>query len=299
MIEIILFLVVTIIIIYYSNKSQCNYKKEPFQHQKYNNVVRNEIIKVNNENSNGNSYDKCNLDIDNLYILDRNKEYSKYINKLINNSDNINYTDDEIEIMKNKHQFYNINDNNNISNLVLGECKNSYGSSDDSGEKNIDENFNVDDVEGGYDVEGSYDVEGGYDVGGGSYYGINSNVSGGYNSDIKASIKGVGTYSKGALETIGSVGSVRSSGLIDNDECINNGYLTDYYYDLEGNNIKSTLKEYINSDKNNICEPVKYNKVGNGSGSSMIIPNQYDINKDLTNAYDVNWSNVINPLTIY
>lgn len=229
---------------------------------------------------------KCDLDIDNLYILDRNKEYSKYINKLIDNNDNINYTDDEIKIMKNKHQFYNINNNKNISNLVLGECKNSYG--DTFGE--------------GIDVNVS--IEGGYDVGGGSYYGTNSNVSGGYNSDIKPSIKGAGTYSKGALETIGSVGF---AGLINNDdpvrastcadECINNGYLTDYYYDLEGNNIKSTLKEYINSDENNICEPVKYNK--DGSGSSMIIPDLYDINKNLTDAYDVNWSDVINPLTIY
>jgi endonuclease YncB( thermonuclease family) len=230
---------------------------------------------------------KCNLDIDNLYILDRNKEYSKYINKLVDNNDNINYTDDEIKIMKNKHQFYNINNNDNISNLVLGECKNSYGY--------------------GYGAEGidvNVSIEGGYDVGGGSYYGTNSNVSGGYNSDIKPSIKGAGTYSKGALETIGSVGF---AGLINNDdpvrastcadECITNGYLTDYYYDLEGNNIKSTLKEYVNSDENNICEPVTYNKAG--SGSNMIIPDLYNINKNLTDAYDVNWSDVVNPLTIY
>lgn len=264
MIEIILFLVVIIIIIYYNNNSQCNYKKEPYTDSGSTNSTKSI------------SDSKCNLDIDNLYILDRNKEYSKYINKLIDNNDNINYTDDEIKIMKNKHQFYNINNNNNISNLVLGECKNSYDGDD----------INV-------------SMKGGYDVGGGSYYGINSNVNGGYNSDIKASIKGAGTYNKGALGTIGSVGSVGSTRLMDNDECINNGYLTDYYYDLEGNNIKSTLKEYINSYENNNCEPVKYNKVGNGSGSSMIIPDLYDINKNLTNAYDVNWSDVINPLTIY
>jgi hypothetical protein len=283
MIKIILFLVVIIIIIYYSNNSQCNYKKEPFQYQKYNGIAEDDNIEISDTEGTFGSNSKCNLDIDNLYILDRNKEYSKYINKLINNNDNINYTEDEIKIMKNKHQFYNINNNNNISNLVLGECKNSYGDGDAEGTFGGSEDVNV-------------DMEGGYDVGGGSYYGINSNVSGGYNSDIKASIKGAGTYSKGALGTIGSAGSV---GLMNNDECINDGYLTDYYYDLEGNNIKSTLKEYINSDENNKCEPVKYNKVGNGSGSSMIIPDQYDINKNLTNAYDIDWSKVINPLTIY
>lgn len=246
-----------------------------------------EAYTMSDRNDTGGSGDsgKCNLDIDNLYILDRNKEYSKYINKLIDNNNNINYTDDEIKIMKNKHQFYNINNNDNISNLVLGECKDSYGA-----EGTFGDGYGY----GAEDIDVNVSMKGGYDVGGGSYYGINSNVSGGYNSDIKPSIKGAGTYSKGALETIGTVGF---AGLIDNDECITNGYLTDYYYDLEGNNIKSTLKEYVNSDENNICEPVKYNK--DGSGSSMIIPDLYDINKNLTDAYDVNWSDVINPLTIY
>ena len=140
MIEIILFLVVIIII----------YTRQ-YNHKKPNNS---EPFKNDNDNDN----DKCNLDIDNLYIYDRDKNYNKYIGKVINENNNINYSKEEIEIMKNKHQFYNLDDKKNISNLVMGKCKNSYG---------------------------SYDIgNGSYDIGGGSYYGYNSNVSGGFNSDV-------------------------------------------------------------------------------------------------------------------
>lgn len=257
MIEIILFLVL-IIIIYYIRFSQDNYylfdKTEPFK---------------NNDN-----HDKCNLDIDKLYIYDRDKDYNKYVNKIIDNNNNINYSDEEIKIMKNKHQFYNLQNNNNISNLVLGECKNSYGCGYGC-------NYDGDAVD-------TVDAVGTYDIGGGSYYGYNSNVSGGFNSDINETM-GVGDVKgskleKGGNENSGAFGSCDSN-------------LANYYYDLEGNNIISTLQTYKdNYNDDNECVNVKY---GTNSKSSMIIPNTYNINKDLTNAYDVDWQNVLNPLTIY
>jgi hypothetical protein len=239
MIKIILFLVVIVIYLIYQNK-----KSEPF--------------KTNND-------EKCNLDIDNLYIYDRDKTYNKYINKVIDNNNNINYTKEEIEIMKNKHQFYNLDDKKNISNLVLGECKNSYGG-------------------------GSVDAVSTYDIGGGSYYGYNSNVTGGFNSDIDET--------KGYGDVKGSI--IEKDSINDKEDCDSN--LNNYYYDLEGNNIKSTLQQYkdenINNDK---CVPITYTNanIKNTIKNSMIIPNTYNINNDLTNVYDVDWSKVLNPLTIY
>jgi hypothetical protein len=111
MIEIILFLVVIIICTYQYNKKKTN-KSEPFKNDnKYN-------LDIDN---------KCNLDIDNLYIYDRDKNYNNYIGKVIDENNNINYSKEEIEIMKNKHQFYNLDDKKNISNLVMGKCKNAVG----------------------------------------------------------------------------------------------------------------------------------------------------------------------------
>jgi hypothetical protein len=255
MIEIILFLVVIIIICACQYNHKKSNKSEPFKK----------------------SNDKCNLDIDNLYIYDRDKNYNKYIGKVIDENNNINYSKEEIEIMKNKHQFYNLDDKKNISNLVMGKCKNSYG-------------------DGSYDIGGgSYDIGSGstdidvssYDLGGGSYYGYNSNVSGGFNSDI---------------DEVMGYGDVKGS-LIENENKNEKGIcdynLNNYYYDLKGNNIKSTLQEYRkNINNSDECIPITYTNEPK-KNSDMIIPNTYDINKDLTNAYDVNWSKVLNPLTIY
>jgi hypothetical protein len=227
MIQIILFLVVIIIIC----TRQYNYKKEPFKNNK-----------------------KCNLDIDNLYIYDRDNNYNKYVGKVIDENNNINYSKEEIEIMKNKHQFYNLDDKKNISNLVMGKCKNSYGS---------------------------------YDIGGGSYFGYNSNISGGFNSDVDE-VMGFGDVKGSVIENENK-----------NEKGICDYNLDNYYYDLKGNNIKSTLQEYRqNINNSEECIPITYTHEPKKI-SDMIIPNTYNINKDLTNAYDVNWSKVLNPLTIY
>jgi hypothetical protein len=62
---------------------------------------------------------KCNLenfDIDNMYIINRGKEYEKYINGLIDKNKKI-FSDEELKILKNKFQFYNIKDRENIKNI--------------------------------------------------------------------------------------------------------------------------------------------------------------------------------------
>jgi len=93
-------------------------------------------------------------------------------------------------------------------------------------------------------------------------------------------------------------------------------YLKNYYLDIFGNNVESNLSDYfanyqtiINDNdykctkfKNGKCKmqlsscvPVKTTKGNN----NMIIPDQYDTNKYLTNAYNIDWSRIINPNTIY
>ncbi len=81
-------------------------------------------------------------------------------------------------------------------------------------------------------------------------------------------------------------------------------YLKNYYLDIFGNNIESNLSDYFANYKTTInkkeqpfseCVPVKINK-GN---SNMIIPDQFNTNKYITNAYNIDWSRIINPYTIY
>lgn len=81
----------------------------------------------------------------------------------------------------------------------------------------------------------------------------------------------------------------------------NKDYLKNYYYDMEANKIKSNLKDYINDyqiqidSNNNISQKVDTVKTPSG----FIIPDQYPTLKYQTNAYNIDWSRIQNPLTIY
>ena len=71
----------------------------------------------------------CNLenfDIDDMYIIKRNKEYKKYIDEIIEKKKNF-FNEQELKILKNNFQFYNIKDKENIKNIsneIYGKCKN-------------------------------------------------------------------------------------------------------------------------------------------------------------------------------
>lgn len=82
----------------------------------------------------------------------------------------------------------------------------------------------------------------------------------------------------------------------------NDNYLKNYYKDLYGNMIESNLKDYfsnyyttINNEELKECIPVKINKGQN----NLIIPSQFNIDKYLTNAYNIDYSRIIHPYTIY
>ena len=78
-------------------------------------------------------------------------------------------------------------------------------------------------------------------------------------------------------------------------------YLKNFYYDMYGNRINATLKDYyVNyltniDNKNEVC-----NKVDIVKGySGFIIPDMYPLKKYQTNAYNIDYSRIINPMTIY
>jgi hypothetical protein len=71
---------------------------------------------------------KCNLtnfDINKIHIIKRTPEYQNMINKLIDEKRFI-FTDDELKMLKNKFQIYNITENDiqNITKIIMSNCKN-------------------------------------------------------------------------------------------------------------------------------------------------------------------------------
>ena len=81
---------------------------------------------------------------------------------------------------------------------------------------------------------------------------------------------------------------------------------TNYYYDVYGNRIKSKMTDYIsayntliNSGMGNhddsVCLPVTTMK-GN---DDFVIPQMYNYDSTLSDAYNVDWTRIINPNTIY
>ena len=85
-------------------------------------------------------------------------------------------------------------------------------------------------------------------------------------------------------------------------EFLKNKDQNNYYYDIFGNRIKASMKDYFadyltNIDVENpkVCIHVDIKQ----GESGMIIPDMYPLWKYQTNAYNIDWSRIINPMTIY
>jgi hypothetical protein len=83
-------------------------------------------------------------------------------------------------------------------------------------------------------------------------------------------------------------------------------YLTNYYYDVYGNRIKANMADYqaayntlmdleMGGIDDKVCLPVTTMK----GGSDFVIPQMYNYESTLTDAYNVDWSRIENPLSIY
>jgi hypothetical protein len=194
----------------------------------------------------GNKKENIKINLDDLEIIKRPDNYQNLINKLIDDKKYL-FTDEEIEIMKNKFQFYETKDGTkNITDEILKKFY--FNKKEDILNK---ENFK-------------------------NNITIQENILNGLNNE----------------NTIDC----------DDVEVLKNpNYLKNYYYDMYGNRIKASLKDYINDysiridNKNNEGQKVEVIEGKN----NFIIPDQYHILKYQTNAYNIDWSRIINPLTVY
>lgn len=237
----------------------------------------------------------CNLenfDVDKIQIIKRVPEYQRLINKLIDEKRFI-FTNDELKILKNKFQIYNISDNDiqNITKILMLNCKNELNT--------LNDNYN-------YTPEELQEVK----------YNILNNI------EYDRILTNLDTKEKEFYDL-----NCENTGFL---KCNNQ---KNYYYDLFGNNILSDTKQYmanyystINSDKDDYCVPVKtiptkkpeeYNKNQlpitaqpdfdnpfniqplNQDYTDYIIPIQYYNDINHTNIYNIDNSRIINPYTIY
>ncbi len=201
-----------------------------------------------------------NFDIDNLMVIKRTPEYSKLINKLIDEKSFI-FNDEQIKVLKNTQQIFKVsNDGNeisNISDIVYTNCKNEL---DDSSFKDYNNENKIIDVS-----DNEYEK-------------------------IKNELKN--DISKLTEPNCTNVG------VLQNNIPFAKNYLKNYYKDLYGNRVEADLADYftayytlINSDEN-LGFPVN-TQIGH---SNFIIPDQYNYDSHFTNAYNIDWERIINPI---
>ena len=237
----------------------------------------------------------CNLenfDIDKIHIIKREPEYQTLINKLIDEKKYI-FTDDELKILKNKFQIYNVSDNDiqNITKIMMMNCKKKL--------ETLTNNYKL-------SPEELEQVK----------YNILNNIE----------------YDK-ILSNLDTNEKEFNNLNCENTKFLNCNNQKNYYYDLFGNNIISDTKQYlsnyystINSEDEKYCVPVKtiptkksqaYNindlpitekpyfsnpfdiQPLNEDYTDYIIPIQYYNDIEQTNIYNIDNERIINPYTIY
>lgn len=205
----------------------------------YNNNTKTE--KIENFNTSNN--------IDNLEIIERSPAYQNLIKKLLSNKKEI-FTEEEMDIMKNKFQFYDTEDGiKNITSDVLKETKNN----------------NPENLTNEISITGNIFTNPAF-----------NDILNGFQNTTELDCKDVKVLQRPL-------------------------YLNNYYYDMYGNKIEASLKDYINDyhiriDNNN-NEGQKVNIIkGN---NNFIIPSQFETLKYQTNAYNIDWNRIVNPMTTF
>lgn len=205
----------------------------------YNNNTKTE--KIENFNTSNN--------IDNLEIIERSPAYQNLIKKLLSNKKEI-FTEEEMDIMKNKFQFYDTEDGiKNITSDVLKETKND----------------NPENLTNEISITGNIFTNPAF-----------NDILNGFQNTTELDCKDVKVLQRPL-------------------------YLNNYYYDMYGNKIKASLKDYFNDyhiriDNNN-NEGQKVNIIK--GKNNFIIPSQFDTLKYQTNAYNIDWNRIVNPMTTF
>lgn len=217
---------------------------------------------------------KCSIDnfnIDDLVVIKRTPEYSKLINKLIDDKSFI-FSDKQLNVLKNPQQIFHVTDNENniknISQIVYSNCKNELKDNTFDFNNNEDKIYN----------ETNENFENLINVSNEEY----ENIKNTFKNDIEKLI-GPNCYNTGVLKQ--------------NQPLIKN-YLKNYYQDLYGNKIDADLKDYFTAyytlinNEDNVGLPVN-TMIGE---SNFVIPDQYKYNSHFTNAYNIDWDRIINPI---
>ena len=219
-----------------------------------------------------------NFNIDDLVIIKRTPEYSKLIDDLIDQKSFI-FSDKQLEVLKNPQQIFDISKENynntntantantantdikNISNTVYINCKNE-----------LDKNtFDFDNQ-----INNSNEL---IDLSDKEYVEIKKMLKDDINQLIEPNYSNTGVLKQ-------------------NMPLIKN-YLKNYYQDLYGNKIDADLKDYfiayytLINNNDNVGLPVN-TLIGT---SDFIIPDQYKYDGKFTNAYNIDWDRIINPIS--
>ena len=205
---------------------------------------------------------KCdleNFDIDELVIIKRTPEYSNLIDKMIDEKSFI-FTDEQIKVLKNPQQIFKITNN-------------------EQDIKNISDTIYT-------NCKGQFDNE----------------ISNGYNNNVIDTSDNEYEKIKKMLKddiNILTEPNCTNTGVLKNNIPFAKNYLKNYYKDLYGNRIEANLSDYftayytlINSDEN-IGFPVN-TQIGH---SDFLIPDQYNYDSHFTNAYNIDWDRIINPIS--
>lgn len=215
---------------------------------------------------------KCNIEnynIDDLVVIKRTPEYSKLINGLIDEKSFI-FSNDKLKVLKNPQQIFNISNNNEESNSISNISDTVYLN---CGKQLINNTFDFDSGENKEKFDNIIDVSNK------EYTDIKNMLS----NDINQLI-GPNCFNTGVLK--------QNIPLIKN-------YLKNYYQDLYGNKIDAELKDYfiayytLINNQNDVGLPIN-TLVGT---SDFIIPDQYKYDSHFTNAYNIDWNRIINPIS--
>lgn len=205
---------------------------------------------------------KCimkNTDIDDIYVIKRTPEYLKMINNMIDEKKFL-LDNNELNIIKKPQQIFKLSDNNknivNISKNIYEDCKTDININD----------FN--DITSDNNIDTSDD----------EYNKI-------YNL-LKDDIQNITTPNESNIA------------ILKNNLPFSKNYLKNYYKDFYGNIITSNLSDYFSAYYTLIDADDKYGfpvktKIGK---SNFIIPDQYKNESNFTNAYNIDWSRIINPI---
>lgn len=235
---------------------------------------------------------KCNLnqlDIDDMVIIKRTNEYSNLIDDIIDKKKFI-FSKNELDVLKNPQQIFYLSNNDknvinrsnipidqinisNISDVVYLNCKNNLEKNMFDFDKDNTNNETSNETKNNTNNKTNENFENLSDY---------QNISKMLNDDIKKLI-GPNCYNIGVLK---------------NNMPLIKNYLKNYYQDLYGNKIDAELEDYfvgyytMINNNDNVGIPVN-TLIGN---SNFIIPDQYIYNSPLTNAYNIDWNRIINPI---